>query len=395
MVSKKLSADAQVDIARFAAEFTSRIRKSPVIPKAFKPSTRQPIAIAKLLSARYLKNHRLLNDDFIEAATVTSYVDIRTDVERIARETLVDLTITSAKASIELVAKMAEALGFKASDEETLNLWFERRDDLTEEEKKVLFERAKQALTNIGLHYAQRFINNFYTAGPGPEKGYAIRQYRLGIDDAAAIDFELTLEDAIVEGRKIEHLSYEDFRTRQVRRERRSVLYVQDASASFDYRVLLNCAICGSMLIYGLPRDDKTAIALFSDDVAALKEISNNKDAAALIDKLLSMKPLGGTNLSTAIKWARMQFEQVGRNYAKFCLVFSDMGFHTEDVERALKDISKLQNLEVKIIFLKFQPFIHHYQEGIKMLDEAGCKMINVENIFDFPELVSKIISPN
>ncbi len=395
MVEKKLSTDVQVDIARFVAEFTSRMRRSPMIPQAFKPSIRQPIAIAKLLSAIRVKNHRLLSNDFIEAATVTSYVAIRTDVERIARETLADLTCTSAKASIELAAKMAEALGFKASDEEILNLWFKRHDELAEEEKKALLEKARQALTNLGLYYAQRFINNFYTSGPGPEKGYAIRKYRFGIDDVTAIDFELTLEDAIAEDKKSEYLSYEDFRTRQVRRERRSVLYLQDASASFDYRVLLNCAICGSMLIYGLPRDDKTAIALFSDDVAVLKEISNREDATSLRDRLLSIKPLGGTNISKAIKWARMQFEQVGRNHAKFCLVFSDMGFQIDDVERSLNDISKLQHLGVKIIFLKFKPFTHYYQEGIKMLDEMGCKMVNVENILDFPEFVSRIISPN
>ncbi len=389
-----MSIDVQIDIARFAAEFNNRIRKSPLIPEAFKPSTRQPIAIAKLLSARYMKNQKLTDNDFIEATIVTSHVDIRTDVERLAWEMLADLTQPKAKESIELAVKLAEPFGFKASDQEMLNLWFKHRDEFTEAQKKALREKARQALAKVGLYYARHFISNFYTAGTGPEKGYAIRPYRLGIDDPTAIDFELTLENAMVEGRKIEHLSYEDFRTRQVRRERRSVVYLQDASVSLDYQVLLNCAICGSMLIHGLPRDDKTAIALFSDDIEVIKQISTKKDNMTLTDKLLSIEPLGGTNISNAIKWAREQFEQIGRNHAKFCLIFSDMGFKKEDVEQSLNDISRLQNLEVKISFLKFQPFTLHYQEGKKMLDESGCEMVNVEKILDFPELMSRIISP-
>jgi Mg-chelatase subunit ChlD len=390
-----LSTEVHIDIKRFAAEFNQRIRKSPLIPEAFKPSTRQPIAVAKLLSTRYMKNGRLSDHDFVEAAVVTSHANIRANVERLAIDTLADLIQPKANQLRDLAVKLAEPFGFKASDEEVLNLWFKHRDEFTEVQKKALLERARQALAKVGLFYAKQFINHFYIEGDGPEKGYSTRQFRLGIDDPGAIDFELTLEKALVEGKKLQYLSYEDFRTRQVRRQRRSVIYLQDASASFDYRILLNCAVCGSMLVHGLPRDDKTAIALFSDDVEAIKQISTKEDNSSLIDKLLSIEPLGGTNISNAIRWARGQFEEVGRNYVKFCLIFSDMGFQKEDVEQCLKDIAKLQNLEVKISFLKFEPFLHYYQEGTRMLDEAGCDMVNVEKIMDFPELVSRIISPS
>jgi len=384
-----------IDPAMFAAEFITRIRDSPVIPEAFKPSTRQPIAIAKLLSAKLMRQHRLQQTDFIEAAVVTSNVEIKADAEKIAVETWVYLARSMTEVFEGLAIELVESIAGNPPSEKVLDEWFRNRDDYSEEQKKRLLLRAREALEKIGLYYGRYFINNFYTPGTGPEKGYATRRYRNGIDDPSAIDFELSLEEALVNGKKAEYLSYEDFLTRQVRRERRSVLYLQDASASFDYRVLLSSAICGSMLVHGLPRDDQTGIALFSDNVEVVKKISGRQDLTQITDKLLSMEPLGGTKLFNALKWARSQFEQVGRNYVKFCLIFSDMGFEKEDVEHSLEEISTLQNMGVQIFFLKFHPFAHYYKEGLKMLDESGCSMINVEDVKDFPELMSRIISPS
>ena len=55
-------------IEKFAVEFVSRFREHQKVRETAMPSTRQTIAIARLLSARYLKNHKLTDNDFIEAA---------------------------------------------------------------------------------------------------------------------------------------------------------------------------------------------------------------------------------------------------------------------------------------------------------------------------------------
>ena len=71
------------------------------------------------------------------------------------------------------------------------------------------------------------------------------------------------------------------------------------------------------------------------------------------------------------------------------------MGFETEDVREALEHIDALQRMDVQIHFVRFNPFMHHYKEGNKMLADSGCKMVTVDNILDFPEMMSRIISPS
>lgn len=384
-----------VDPVKFAEEFCHSIRISKTIPEAFKPSARQPIAIARLLTTRLLRQQGLVEQDYAEAAVITSHLEIRDEAQSNALKTYTRLSAPMHERLKEAAIELTEVVMGKPSDEKVLNDWFKNRDDLEEDQKKIMLARARQALAKTGLYYAKHFINNFYVPGQGPEKGYSNRKYRAGIDDPSAIDFELTLDNAIADGKRVEELSYEDFLTRQVRRQRRSVLYLQDMSASFDYRVLLSSAICGSLLIHGLPRDDQSAISLFSDKLEVIKKFAAKEDSMKLTDKLLTMEPMGGTKLSEAVKFARDEFQQVSRNQAKFCLIFSDMGFEKEDVEEALEHITVMQNMDVQIHFIRFTPFQHHYKEGNKLLADSGCQMVTVENILDFPELMSRIISPS
>jgi hypothetical protein len=384
-----------VDPVKFAEEFCNVIRVSNTVPEAFKPSSRQPIAIARLLTTRFMRKKELAQQDYVEAAVITSHLEIRDEARSAALTTYSCLSASAQEKIIGAVIELAETIMSKPSDDKVLKDWFKNRDDFKEEEKKALLARARQALAKTGMYYAKHFLNNFYVPGPGPERGYSNRKYRAGIDDPSAIDFELTLDNAIADGKKVEQLNYEDFLTRQVRRQRRSVLYLQDMSASFDYRVLLSSAICGSILIHGLPRDDQSAISLFSDKLEVIKKFAVKEDPMKLTDRLLTMEPLGGTRLSEAVKFAREEFLQVSRNQSKFCLIFSDMGFEKEDVEEALGHITAMQNMNVQIHFIRFTPFQHHYREGNRLLADSGCQMVTIENILDFPELMSRIISPS
>ncbi len=316
-----------------------------------------------------------------------------TEAQSLAVKTYVSLSAPSEDRLKQAAVELTEVIMGKASDEKVLNDWFRNREDYNDSEKKIVLARAREALAKTGLYYARHFINNFYVSGQGPEKGYSNRKYRVGIDDPSAIDFELTLERAFSEGKKISELNYDDFLTRQVRRERRSVLYLQDMSASFDYRVLVSSAICGAILIHGLPRDDQSAISLFSDELNVIKKFAEKKDSMELTDRLLAMEPHGGTELAKAVRFAREEFAPLSRNQAKFCLIFSDMGFELKDVEESMEHINALQNMDVQIHFIKFNPFLHHYIEGNKLLADSGCKMVTVENILDFPEIMSRIIS--
>lgn len=382
-----------VDPVKFAEEFCNGIRISKTIPEAFKPSSRQPIAIARLLTTKFMRKTKLTEQDYVEAAVITSHLEIRDDAQIAALMTYTRLKASARERIKEAGIKLAEGGIGKTSDEKVLNDWFRNRDDFKEDQKKIMLARARAALAKTGVYYARHFLNNFYVPGQGTEKGYSNRKYRLGIDDPSAIDFELTIDNAVADGKKVEELSYEDFLTRQARRQRRSVLYLQDMSASFDYRILVSSAICGSILIYGLPRDDQSAISLFSDRLKVIKKFATKEDVMKLTDRLLTMEPMGGTKLSEAVKFAREEFQQVSRGQARFCLIFSDMGFETKDVIEALEHITAMQKMDVQIHFIRFAPFLHYYKEGNKMLADSGCQMVTVESISDFPELMSRIIS--
>ncbi|MGD0072297.1 MAG: hypothetical protein ABSB71_12145 [Candidatus Bathyarchaeia archaeon] len=75
-------------IEQFAVEFVASFREIDKARGTVMPSTRQSIAIAKLLSARYMKNRKIDETDFIEAAVVTSFPKVQKVAEEIAKETL-------------------------------------------------------------------------------------------------------------------------------------------------------------------------------------------------------------------------------------------------------------------------------------------------------------------
>lgn len=75
-------------IEKFAAEFICRFRRHSKVQETAMPSTRQAIAIAKLLSARYMKKRKLTDTDFIEVAVVTAPPKVQKIAEEVAEETL-------------------------------------------------------------------------------------------------------------------------------------------------------------------------------------------------------------------------------------------------------------------------------------------------------------------
>lgn len=74
-------------IEQFAVEFVSKFRELGKGKDMTIPSTRQSIAIAKLLSARYMKKGKLSGADFVNAAIVTSFPKVQKTAEEVAKDT--------------------------------------------------------------------------------------------------------------------------------------------------------------------------------------------------------------------------------------------------------------------------------------------------------------------
>ncbi len=78
-------------IEQFAVEFVLRFRELGQGKDMTIPSTRQSIAIAKFLSYKYFKNQKLSEEDFVDAAVITSFPKIQKTAEEVAKETYVKL----------------------------------------------------------------------------------------------------------------------------------------------------------------------------------------------------------------------------------------------------------------------------------------------------------------
>jgi hypothetical protein len=79
--------ELNVLIEHFAVEFVSKFRELGQGKDITIPSMRQSIAIAKLLSARYMKHGKLNGEDFVNTAVVTSYPIAQKTAEGVAKDT--------------------------------------------------------------------------------------------------------------------------------------------------------------------------------------------------------------------------------------------------------------------------------------------------------------------
>ena len=78
-------------IEQFAVEFVSKFRELGQGKGMTIPSTRQAIAIAKLLTARCIKNGKLSGAEFVDAAVVTSFPKVQKAAEEVAKDTFARL----------------------------------------------------------------------------------------------------------------------------------------------------------------------------------------------------------------------------------------------------------------------------------------------------------------
>ncbi len=83
--------EPNVFIEQFTVEFVSKFRELRQGKDMTIPSTRQAIAIAKLLSARYIKQGKLSGEDFANVAVVTSFPNVQKIAEEVAKDTFTRL----------------------------------------------------------------------------------------------------------------------------------------------------------------------------------------------------------------------------------------------------------------------------------------------------------------
>lgn len=266
-----------------------------------------------------------------------------------------------------------------------LKQWYLHRQNLPTDAKSRIKELAKKILVDLGVFYSRARIGSS-VSGPTPLN--LVRPFQIG-DDFENVDIESTLMNILEKGKKLEYINYDDFLVYETGRGQRSVCLELDISGSMTGEKLAYMAICTTMLVYGL-RKDEIAITFFESNTHKIKDIDEEVDMEQLADELLSVKARGGTRIQMALEWARIQFQKKGFTKEKLNVLFTDAAIY--DFHESVEELKKLKSLNVKFIIVV--PYENYDVKLAKKLSKiAGGQLLTVKNWEEFPKLIADIVA--
>jgi len=268
--------------------------------------------------------------------------------------------------------------------ENLLKQWFIHRNNLPEQVKLKVKELAKRMLIELGIYYSRARLGSA-TTGPTPIN--IVRPYTIG-DDFENIDLEETIFHLLEKGKKLDHINYDDFFVYETAKGLRSLCFELDISGSMTGEKLAYMAICVTMLVYGM-RKDEIAIAFFESDTHVLKELSKKVDLEKLADELLSVSAKGGTRLQSALEWAKKQFKEKSSSREKLNVLFTDAEIF--DLQQSIETLRVFRSLGIDFILVCPESSFN-LKEAKKMVKIAGGQLLTIKDWNDFPKLISDII---
>ena len=269
--------------------------------------------------------------------------------------------------------------------ENLIKQWFLHREKIPEFLKDKIKDIAKQILVELGINYSRSYLGSLAT---GVIQTNLIRPYEIG-DANEDIDLESTIFNLLEKGKPIDHLTYDDFFVFISSSGLRSVCIEMDISESMTGEKLAYMAICVTMLVYGM-RKDELGIVLFEKGTHVLKELNQNVDLEDLADELLNMKARGTTFVEKALDWARDQFKSAYKSKHKINIMFTDADIY--DIPNAAETLRAFKSLGVDFILVcPEQQF--NIKESEKIVKLAGGQLLTVKNWESFPELITNIIN--
>jgi len=270
------------------------------------------------------------------------------------------------------------------SGENLLKQWFMHRKELPENAKQKVKELAKKVLIELGIYYSRARLGSS-TTGPIPIN--IVRPYSIG-DDFENIDLEETINNILEKGKKLDHITYDDFFVFETAKGLRTVCFELDISGSMTGEKLAYMSICVTMLCYGM-RKDELGIAFFESDTHVLKDLNQKIDLEKLADDLLSVSARGGTKMQSALEWANKQFKDHSYSREKLNVLFTDAEIF--DLQDAIKEFRVMRSLGVDFI-LVCPETSYNLKEANKMVKVAGGQLLTIKDWNEFPKLISEII---
>ena len=270
------------------------------------------------------------------------------------------------------------------SGENLLKQWFIHRSKLPENAKSKVKELAKKILIELGIYYSRARLGSS-TTGPIPIN--VVRPFTIG-DDFENIDLEETLYNILEKGKKLDHITYDDFYVFETAKGLRTACFELDISGSMTGEKLAYMAICVTMLCYGL-RKDELGITFFESNTHVLKNLNQKIDLEKLADELLSVSAKGGTKIQSALEWANKQFKEHSYSREKLNVLFTDAEIF--DLQDAMQEFRILRSLGVDFI-LVCPETSYNLKEANKMVKVVGGQLLTIKDWNEFPKLISEII---
>jgi len=270
------------------------------------------------------------------------------------------------------------------SGENLLKQWFIHRKNIPNTSKQKVKELAKAILVELGIYYSRARLGSAIT---GPIPINIVRPFVIG-DDFDNVDLEETVINILEKGKKLNHIDYDDFLVYETAKGLRSVCIELDISGSMEGEKLAQLALCTTMLLYGL-RKDELAITYFESNTHILKSINEDVELEKIADELLSIKAQGGTQIQTALEWARNEFKKNANSREKLNILFTDAEIF--DLQQAIEELRILRSMNVDFIIVcpKTQ---FNLKEAEKMAKVAGGQLLTLNDWNEFPKLIADII---
>ncbi|MFO7796519.1 MAG: VWA domain-containing protein [Promethearchaeati archaeon] len=284
----------------------------------------------------------------------------------------------------EGVDKLVASLS-AGSGENLLKQWFVHRKNLPEQAKEKVKELAKKMLIELGIYYSRARLGSS-TTGPIPVN--IVRPYTVG-DDIDNIDLEETIFNILEKGKKLSHIGYDDFYVYETAKGLRSACIELDISGSMTGDKLAYMAICVTMLVYSLKKEE-LGLCFFESDTHILKEMDKKVELEELADELLTISARGGTRIQKALEWARRQFKEKTNSREKLNILFTDAEIY--DLENALEELRIFRSMGIDFILICPETSFN-LEEAKKMVKIAGGQLLKIDNWEGFPDLIAEIIN--
>ncbi|MHA1864239.1 MAG: VWA domain-containing protein [Candidatus Thorarchaeota archaeon] len=268
--------------------------------------------------------------------------------------------------------------------ENLLNQWFKGATNLPPWARTIVKRAAKQIMIDIAKAKAASLIGSS-EAGPIPEG--SARPYVIG-DDPDTIDLDETIDNIIMQGKSPSQVEVGDFIVRNPISGRRCVVFLVDVSGSMSGAPLASASLATAMLLFAFSRDE-LGIALFESNSHILCEVGEPRDVDEIVDQVLDLKAMGGTQMQSALEWAEGQFEISKSTDRMFVLLTDAMIYDFTNCENTLRSIADMGVTSVLIM-----PGSTYGMGNIQdIIESANAHLVVVKRWEDFPDIVSKVLS--